>query len=250
MKRIGFLGLVLASAVLNVNAVTIGFDGFSEGQNVTEVSYDTGTDTGTMSILNVTGGLGQAWVYDTTLTGANGRNTSNTRAWDPDLSGPFREVRGNDEVDPGNVLIIQESRRRPGSDDNGRGGSYKLSFSSAVVLQSINVFDVKLGAVTFDLFYDSDTKFATVWNLLNSDTGNKETDNLFETVNFSGQTISSLLVTLSDSGAIDDIVFTLPGGLNEVDPEIPSVPLPAAVWLFGTALAGFAGIRFKKRAEV
>ena len=246
MKRIGFLGLVLASAVLNVNAVTIGFDGILEGQNVTEVSYGTGT----MSISNVTSGIGEAWVYDTTLTGANGRNTSRKGAWDPDLSGPFAEVGGTDEVNPGNVLVIQESSERPGSDDNGRGGSYKLSFSSAVVLQSINVFDVKLGAVTFDLFDDSDTKFATFKNLLNSDTGNDETDNLFETVSFGGATISSLLVTLSDSGAIDDIVFTLPGGLNEVDPEIPSVPLPAAVWLFGTALAGFAGIRFKKRVEV
>ena len=246
MKRSGVLGLVLAGAVLNVNAVTIGFDGVSEGQNVTSVSYGTGT----MSISNVTGGIGQTWVYDTTLTGANGRDTSNTGAWDPDLSGPFTMAGGTDVVNPGNVLVIQESNNRPGSDDNGRGGSYKLSFSSAVVLQSINVFDVKLGAVTFDLFDESDTKFATFQNLLNSDTANNETDNLFETVTFGGQTISSLMVSLRDSGAIDDIVFTLPGGLNEVDPEIPSVPLPAAVWLFGTALAGFAGIRFKKRAEV
>ena len=246
MKRSGVLGLMLASSVLNVNAVTIGFDGFLETQNVTSVIYGTCT----MSISNVTGGSGEAWVYDTTLTGVNGRDTSNSGAWDPDLSGPFTEVGGTAEVNPGNVLVIQESRRRPGSDDNGSGGSIELLFSSAVVLQSINVFDVKEGAVTFDLFDEADTKFATFKNLLNSDTGNDESDNKFETVNFGGKTISSLLVTLNDSGAIDDIVFNVPGGLNEVDPEIPSVPLPAAVWLFGTALAGFAGVRLKKRAEV
>ena len=113
------------------------------------------------------------WVYDTTLTGANGRDTSRTGPWDPDLSGPFTMAGGTDVVNPGNVLVIQESAEKTGI-----GRQWSRWFLQAVVFQcgrpsKINVFDAAC-AVTFDLFDESDTKFATFQNLLNSDTGNNE----------------------------------------------------------------------------
>ena len=52
-----------------------------------------------------------------------------------------------------------------------------------------------------------------------------------------------------EAWGIDNLVFSFTdgGNLNNVTPDISSVPLPGAVWLFGTALAGFAGYgRYKK----
>ena len=71
-----------------------------------------------------------------------------------------------------------------------------------------------------------------------------------------GDSMASIIVDFSDSvhalacNYYSKVKLTFdyePGGtITDVD-DIAAVPLPAAVWLFGTALFGFAGVRFKRR---
>ena len=46
-------------------------------------------------------------------------------------------------------------------------------------------------------------------------------------------------LNMGGSGAIDNIVFTAA--------EMPSVPVPAAIWLFGSGLIGLVGFARGKR---
>ncbi len=203
-------------------SVNIGFDtpgditfNGVDGRNVASVNYGTGT-------MTITAAGGERWLYD---TGSNGA--------DPDLTAPFTDAAGSGTtLSPKNVLIIQETLLPTGQspDDDAGGGSYLLSFSEAVFLESIDVFDVKQGAITFTT--DGGGVFT---NSFNSDTGNDPTNNLFETIDFGGVSIISLAVTLEDSGAIDNIRFS-------------PIPIPAAVWLFGSALLGLAGVARRRRA--
>jgi hypothetical protein len=64
---------------------------------------------------------------------------------------------------------------------------------------------------------------------------NDPTNNKYEAPTFTGAAgVSKMEVTLTDSGAIDDITV---------------VPVPAAAWLFGSALLGAIGIGSRRRAK-
>jgi len=236
MKTLQAVGVaaILGLGSLGAQAATINFDGFSNGYNITSVDYTGGTMTITDVKRKTRNGMvdSQAWAYDTEESG-NG---------DDDLFAEFYAATAtayqavdyydvNDSIRPGNVLIIQEDPSEGATpDDNARGGSYWLNFSSAVTLHSIDVFDLKTNKISFaldngDIFY----------NKLYSDTSNDKTPNLYETMYFGDAKVSSIFVELHGaSGAIDNI-------------KLLATPLPAAVWLFGSVLLGFAGIRrFKK----
>ena len=64
---------------------------------------------------------------------------------------------------------------------------------------------------------------------------NDPTNNKYEALVFTGAAgVPEMEVTLTDSGAIDDITV---------------VPIPAAAWLFGSALLGAIAIGSRRRAK-
>jgi len=216
---------ILGLGSFSAQAATIDFESFNNGDNVTSVGYGFGT----MNVTGVTGGIGQAWAYDS--------NVQSPTNGDPDLDGPVFVDNGGNQKSLGNILIIQEDNgdnRRP--DDNGRGGTISLDFTSTVKLVSIDVVDMPLGSFTISLFDSLDNSLGIFNNLENTETtGNQNGLNMFETLYFGDLSgVSRMDLSLRHSGAIDNIV-------------VSNVPLPAAAWLFGSALIGFAGFkRFKK----
>lgn len=209
------LGSLALVAVGQANAGVIGFEEFSNGDYV--------TSSGVITRITASGGNNRARVYDTTA-GVNSQ--------DPDLTASFREITTGATLSPGNVLIIQESTKAD-PDDNARGGTLTFEFAGPVTVLSMNAFDAKGGTVRF-FNSGSSTAFLTV-NLGNSDTNNVPTNNKYEALTFAGAAgVSKMEVTLTDSGAIDDITV---------------VPVPAAVWLFGSALLGAIGIGSRRRAK-
>lgn len=215
------LGSLALVAVGQATAGVIGFEEFSNGATV--------TSSGIISSITATGGFNQARAFNT----ANDSTTnSGNISTDPDLIAAFSEINGGPSLSPGNVLIIQESNKTQ-PDDNANGGTLTFEFAGPVTVLSMNAFDVKGGTVRF-FKSASSTAFLTV-NLGNSDTNNTPTNNKYEALAFTGAAgVSKMEVTLTDSGAIDDITV---------------VPIPAAVWLFGSALLGAIGIGSRRRAQ-
>ena len=55
-----------------------------------------------------------------------------------------------------------------------------------------------------------------------------------------------LIIDSKEMDIIDTNDFLIIG-IDGCSPDIPPVPVPAAVWLFGTALVGFVGIARRRR---
>lgn len=273
-------GCLLCATPALAAPVTIDFEGafytdstISGGNStlpsITRFQDNSATPTVSGSITGVTGGANQAWLYDTD------RDSGTTR--DPDLEGPFYdaasrasyEANGNDTdkltgavSDFGMALIIQELGATV-PDDEASGGTYKLVFDSAVTLHSLVLLDSSTNSngVTFNLYDSNNLLINTnpISNLLNGDSngGTFNSDptgflvegdakpNWYETFMFGDILgVKTLEVNLNNvSGAIDNIVVSLP-------PEVPQnfVPIPAAAWLFASALGlfGYLGKRKSK----
>lgn len=208
----GLAGLFLMTAG-SAFGVTIDFE--SVGVNpVTRIDTTvTGVD------ISATGGIGEAWVYDTTRSSGN----------DPDLTGPFTEVTSGNSYAPGNVLIVQENRRG-GPDDAAGGGSLTFDFDDAVLLQSLNVFDINDNSSITLFEVSGGTQTISLAN--SEETG---LINHYEHLTFNNVAITGFTLDLSASGAISDIEFS-------------AVPIPPAVWLFGSALLGLAGVGYRRTA--
>lgn len=143
----------------------------------------------------------------------------------------FQAPAGNDNATTGNSLSLNSFR------DTG-----SIMFTSPVINVSLNVLDLELDRgnnerVLFEAFDSANSKLGSV--LANEDGSARNGSIIF--VDFSGvSSISRIDFTritgsndLSISGyAIDDISFT-------------PVPIPPAILLFGSALAGLIGIRRK-----
>jgi hypothetical protein len=193
----------------------------------------------TISAQNVGGGPNLAVAFNSTL--------SNTQ--DPDLEGTFDSNNGAlaDAFDPGNILIIQENDSGCGDgtcnspDDEGDrpAGIISFQFTRAIELLSLDFFDVETaedGATANNRIRLYDTANTEVFanTYYTPDTGG---DNMWDQVLF-GQGlmgIGRIEVYMGGSGAIDNLVYNV-------------VPVPAAIWLFGTALLGFIG--FSRRTSL
>ncbi|WP_206171452.1 VPLPA-CTERM sorting domain-containing protein [Thiorhodococcus mannitoliphagus] len=223
------LAVLLLMGAGSVAAATINFNfsGLNENSYVSDVTVGgvtmsvTGTQSSTGSGSNV------ARIYDTKA----GHTT------DPDLnygSSGFTNLNtGITGVDLGNVLIIDENGLGTTSDDNQNGGKFSLSFSQPLSLESLDVVDSDSGKVTIKLFDANDNLLGSFSNLLNGDTNRPV--NLFETIRLSGMSpVTKLEVVSTTSFAIDNIKGS-------------AVPIPAAVWLFGSALLGLAGVGYRRR---
>ncbi len=210
---------ILSSIALSALAVSaqagIDFEGLEVGTGVAITKQIPGVTIG------AAGGTGQAFVYDTTLNGA-----------DPDLSGPFTNINDQtgDKLTAGLVLIVQENTNNI-PDDNASGGTLTLTFDKPTTAISIDVFDIDDGS-TVQLFGASGTGLGT-YALQNTDTN--ASPNFFERVLFNGAAgiagVKTIEVSLSKSGAIDNVA---------------TVPLPAAAWLLGSGLIAFATLMRRK----
>jgi len=175
-------------------------------------------------------------------------DTSQSDTRDPDLEAPFTTLSSDTEFHPGNVLIIQEHNYRGNCDDGtcnqpddegGRpAGYFSFDFSSAIQLISLDFFDIETAEDNASmnnrivLFDAADAEITT----MNIDYHTPYTggDNLWKQLLFDSATDPELLsigridVYMGGSGAIDNLTYNV-------------VPIPASLWLFGSALLGFIG---------
>jgi len=193
----------------------------------------------TISAQNLGGGPNLAVAFDSTM--------SNTQ--DPDLEGPFDSNNGAlaDNFDPGNILIIQENStgcadgtcNSPDDEGSRPAGIITFQFAQAIELLSLDFFDIETvedGATPNNrirLYDIADSEvFANTY--YTPPTGG---DNLWNQVVF-GQGLSGIAridIYMGGSGAVDNLVYNV-------------VPVPAAIWLFGSALLGFIG--FSRRTSL
>ena len=177
-----------------------------------------------------------AIIIDTDVDTSN-NGTSND---DPDLMAPFTDPTTGEVLSPGNVIALAENGCGNGfcnPDDNAQGGTLEIEFDRDVVLSDLAIFDFKLEELTIQLF-DSlgDLVSTVVVPVVNNDTGNNPNNNLFSRVSFLddqgiGATFRRAVFTFDGSGAIGDF-------------NISEVPVPAALPLL---LSGIAGLSFASR---
>lgn len=222
---IGLAAALISSAPAHAASTVIDFEGPNYNSNPITQIYD--ADGFLRGTVSVTGGINEAWVYDTNPpVGA-----------DPDLEAPFydaaQRARGNfDPLNPGNALIIQEN---PGSipDDNARGGIMTFEFFDPVDVYNLTLLDASRGNVTVSAFDAGGALIGTNKNLFNGDTN--RAPNYYEVLELSYLGVSTLKLNLHRvSGAVDNI-------------KISAVPLPAAFWLFGSAILAFGVVTRRKQ---
>lgn len=223
------MGLLFSAAA---SAVTLDFEGFAHGQ-VMDDEYEAVRGVQIYATDRAQNEWRKAVIFDTRLPSTDGDGDGDS---DPDLKAPFA---GNPSslgpANPGNVLIIQENTNGCGDgicnhpDDHSGGGMLIFQFDSAVAVQSLDIFDTEEagGKLLFadmkgDVFKSIDIPVI----------GNGE----WQQILFNGgkgiEGVYYFAVKLKGSGAIDNLTY---------------VPVPASVWLFGSALA-FLGARRRRAA--
>lgn len=96
------------------------------------------------------------------------------------------------------------------------------------------------GDIDFELYYDDANAEFGATSLIFSDTNNQNA--------FSGSGSTSATVTDPFSLTIVANITHVKGGVSSFDAEIRAVPLPTAVWLFGSGLLGLVVISRRKKA--
>ncbi len=223
--------------------------GRGAGDPVVSTIYDTGAY-GNVTIFadNNGGGPNIAVAFDT-----------DTPTNDPDLGSPFYSspadlaaeqnnpfVPGPNPFYPDKVLILQENGSGCGDgvcnspDDEGSrpAGILTFKFGSVIELLSMDFFDIETaedGATPNNrirLYTDTDGNNEVLANTFYTpDTGG---DRLWDQVVFDSSVNPELAslrridVYMGGSGALDNLQYKV-------------VPVPASVWLFGSALLGFIG---------
>lgn len=201
-------------------AAVIDFESFSDAEYVNQVP-------GVASIKVTRGGIKKARIYDTNV----GHRT------DKDLNygnvGFTSLTTGETGVDLGNVLIIQESDKDT-PDDFWNGGRLVFTFDQPLTLNSVDILDANTETVRIDLYGVGNSLLGRFYTSENGDTdGDPNVANLFETISFTNGGMSIAGVTKmkiisNTSFAVDNINYV--------------VPIPAAAWLFGSALLGLVGV--------
>ncbi len=215
--------------VTSANALVLDFEDFSAG-SIMSNQYDGVTISGNGSS---SGAPDVAVVFD----------TGNPTGGDDDLAGPFSTSNASlsNDYDPGNVLILQENAPCGDTscdepDDDANGGRFSFQFDGPVTINSIDFFDIEENEVggevrAFAMAFvalDSDGDPIDMWTV--PSTGG---DNTWDRLILEGAVdVGRLDVILWGSGAIDNIDFST-----------AVIPVPASVWLFGSALGLLAGVR-------
>lgn len=207
------------------SAAVLDFEGFANGQIIDDEYAGLG--------VTISADSNRAGFPDLALI--NDTSVDNPR--DPDLNGPFSNPTLGARQ-PGNILIIQEFAESCGNlevanicaqpDDEENGGQLIFDFAQDVVAQSLNIYDIDAGETggtitLFDRAGNSLAQFAI------PDVG----DNAWMQILFGSQGtagVARIVVNLIGEGGIDELAFA-------------AVPVPAAVWLFGSALVGLVAVR-------
>lgn len=181
----------------------------------------------TIAAVNLGGGPDFAVVFD----------SDNPTGGDTDLGAPFTNpILG--AASPGNLLIIQENDNCDAfacaiPDDEGSrpAGQLIISFNEGVLLQSIDFFDVEgeesSPGSSIELYDDENVLIPASFFV--PDTGG---DNMWAQVMFGVSQVKTIVINMGGSGAIDNIAF---------EPRV--IPVPAALPLLLTALAGLGFMR-------
>ncbi len=114
------------------------------------------------------------------------------------------------EVNQGNIAIISEDNDSSDPDDNGAGGVFTFTFNKDVTFQAIDVIDIE-GQHNKIKFYDANDNEITRQNLTIS--GNQDV----ATMNFNIQYVRKIVVSICESGAIDNLKFKCVTTINNCD---------------------------------
>ncbi len=227
--RSGIIGMLALFGLSASQATVIDFEGFAAGTIIDD-------DIAGVTISAMTNGFNTpdvAIIFD----------SDHPTGGDIDLAAPFIQS-GNSSTQffPGNILILQERNDCNATacaepDDNAAGGRVNFAFDAPVVLNSIDFFDIEAhesgssvdayGMIIFAATAASGMDSLIGMWTVPSTGGN----NTWATLDLGGLAgVTRLEIVLLGSGAIDNLDYTV-------------VPLPAALWLFGSAIAGLAALR-------
>jgi hypothetical protein len=216
------------SSVSNASTIIIDFEGYAAG-TIIDNEYAPAMVT---SAINVSSGPDVAVIFD----------TLNPSGGDIDLGGPFSTNNPllSNNYNPGNVLIIQENSAgcdaftcsEPDDEGSRPAGGFIFEFESAVNLLSIDFFDVEGEETVFNAIKLFDVNNVEIMPgvFFTPDTGG---DNMWDRVMFNAYGVKMIELNMGGSGAIDNIAYN-------------AVPVPAAVWLFGTGLLSLVGVARRK----
>ena len=113
------------------------------------------------------------------------------------------------EVDgQGKILIISEDGDRNDPDDNARGGTFKIGFDKPADVESITVIDIEERGGDIKLFDADGNVIKTVHIPITGDKAAK-------TVHLGGEHVARMEVSLTGSGAIDEICYKTSAPKNE-----------------------------------
>jgi len=222
----------------STSAAVLDFEGFAAGQIIDdEYAPDV-----LISGINLSTGPDVALIFDTTdLNPAGG---------DYDLVGPFgtNNPALNGNFEPGNVLIIQERNdcdfqagfcRTPDDEGSRPGGEFEFVFSTDIVLESLDFFDIEAVEDNNNpnsqiRLYDSADNEIMAGMFFVPGTGGDNKWNQLDFGSVSG--VRRIVVELNGSGAIDNLTYQV-------------IPIPAAAWLFGSALGLLGWMRFRAHSS-
>ncbi len=171
-------------------------------------------------------------------------NTNQPTGGDVDLGGPFDSLNDalQDRYRPGNVLIIHERYDcgqnycdEPDDEGSRRAGAFFFDFVAAVTLESIDFFDVETDENgsrpenAIRLFDAADNEIMPGM-FYTPDTGG---DNMWGQLEFNVGGVKRIELNMGGSGAIDNITYSV-------------IPIPSAVWLFGSGLVGLVVLARRK----
>lgn len=242
-RRVTLVAVATAALGGAAHAAVLDFNGFAPGEVVEGRTLDLG---GGVEVT-VTGSAPQdnpVIVFDTDCSGAS------CTGGDPDLSSPFPPASGSDDQTDrsfGNALILSEDPigdasgdplTFPDPDDNAGGGMITLSFNTPVVLQGFAGLDIEeRRGMGFSVAVDG-TDVPGLQNL------SVDQDGQYLSVDLLARNLfvlgSDYKFTFTSSGALDDVVFSVPSNIEEI-------PLPAGLPLLltGLGLFGWLGARRK-----
>ena len=221
------------------SAAVIDFEGFDPGTIIDSEYAPEVVITG----INSSKGPDIAVIFDTT--------DENPAGGDFDLVAPFDSINPElpDDYEPGNVLIIQENEAScdfstgvcgiPDDEGSRPAGIFEFLFNQDIILESIDFFDIE-----FEENDENPNSRIHLYDALGNEiqrgmwfVPNTDGDNMWNQVDFGGVTgVRRVIIEMAGSGAIDNVTYQV-------------IPVPAAAWLFGSALGLLGWMRFRTRAD-
>ena len=218
MFRIGIVAAAIAAAGFGANAAILDFESYSGGDFVNVINLGGGVTVTVSGDGGSTAG-NAAMIFDTAANPITGGDSDLAAPFTLD-TGPGRQTGGS--LQPGKVLILSEDLDQSDPDDDAAGGIFTFTFSSLVNIESILLLD--------DIN-------ATLSTAKGSTSETVTSNNEFKVKSFAGNTdfmrVNVLQVALSDSGAIDELEFSV-------------IPIPAGLPLLLSGL-GVLGLAARRR---